>query len=138
MQLFYNNKQKTRLYFVFYRSKSNAFDSCSKVLRYAPSQNGLLADSPQLQRPKTVLPYKPYTIKLESVISKSPSILMDLLLLIISFVLIMHIYFFEFKGYKIYVHHFVFSLLLLLKLQFILILFYSRFDQRKYFFYHHY
>jgi hypothetical protein len=72
------------VYFVFIGSKSNAFDSCSKVLRYAPSQNGLLADSPQLQRPKTVLPYKPYTIKLESIISKSPSILMDLLLLIIS------------------------------------------------------
>jgi hypothetical protein len=65
-----------------------------KSTRYAPSQNGLLADSPQLQRPKTVLPYKPYTIKLESVISKSPSILMDLLLLIISFVLLMQLFIF--------------------------------------------
>jgi hypothetical protein len=86
-----------------------------KVLRYAPSQNGLLADSPQLQRPKTVLPYKPYTIKLESVISKSPSILMDLLLLIISLFYSCNYLFFEFKGYKIDVHHFVFSSLFTLK-----------------------
>jgi hypothetical protein len=52
---------------------------------------------------------------------------MDLLLLIISFVLLMQLFIFEFKGYKIDVHHFVFSSLFTFKLQFILILFYSRF-----------
>jgi hypothetical protein len=55
MQLFFDVNKNEIVYFVF-GGKSNAFDSCSKVLRCEPSQNGLLADSPQRQIPKAVLP----------------------------------------------------------------------------------
>jgi hypothetical protein len=50
------------------------------------------ADSPQRQRPKAVLPSRPYTIPQQSIISKSPSILMDPLLLIINFVLLIELF----------------------------------------------
>jgi hypothetical protein len=83
------------------------------------------ADSPQRQRPKAVLPSRPYTIPLESII-KSPSILMDPLLLIINFVLPIELFIYFNLKVKIYVHHFVFSYIFTLKLQFILILFYNR------------
>jgi hypothetical protein len=79
------NKENGILYFVFIGGKSNALDSCSKLLRCEPSQ-GLLEDNPQRQSPKAVLPSSPYTIPSQSIISKSPSILIDPLLLIISFV----------------------------------------------------
>jgi hypothetical protein len=59
-----------------------------------------------------LLDHTPYQ---ESIISKSPSILMDPLLLIINFVLPIELFiYFNFKGCKIYVHHFVFSYIFLL------------------------
>jgi hypothetical protein len=82
------------LYFVFIGGKSNALDSCSKLLRCEPSQKGLLEDNPQRQSPKAVLPSSPYTIPSQSIISKSPSILIDPLLLIISFVLLIMLFIF--------------------------------------------
>jgi hypothetical protein len=81
-------------YLVFIGGKSNAFDSCSKLLRCEPSQKGLLEDNPQRQRPKAVLPSNPYTLPSQSIISKSPSILIDPLLLIISFVLLIMLFIF--------------------------------------------
>jgi hypothetical protein len=51
---------------------------------------------------------------------------MDPLLLIINFVLPIELFiYFNFKGCKIYVHHFVFFYIFYFKAQFILILFYN-------------
>jgi hypothetical protein len=92
-----------------------------------PSQNGLLADSPQRQRPKAVLLPRPYTIPLESIISKSPSILMDPLLLIINFVLPIELFIYLISKVVKYMFTILYFLIFFtFKVQFILILFYNR------------
>src|ERR1039458_1446972 len=54
--------------------RSRAVTSCVKLhSRCEPSQNGLLADWPQRQRPMEVRPARPNLFPLGSIISKSPS-----------------------------------------------------------------
>jgi hypothetical protein len=80
-----------------------------KTTACEPSQ-GLLEDNPQRQSPKAVLP-SVHTIPSQSIISKSPSILIDPLLLIISFVLLIMLFiFFEIKiaKYMLTISHFTF------------------------------
>jgi hypothetical protein len=70
-----------------------------KIATVRTITKGLLDDNPQRQDPKPFFLSSPYTLPSQSIISKSPSILIDPLLLIISFVLL--IVLFIFLGSKI-------------------------------------
>jgi hypothetical protein len=101
---FYGVDSKQYCLFRFHWRQIKGLRFMIKIATVRTITKGLLDDNPQRQRPKAVL--RPYTLPSQSIISKSPSILIDPLLLIISFVLLMVLFIFEFKDCKIYAFHF--------------------------------
>src|SRR6478672_1201272 len=73
-------------YASFLGGRAKATALCSKCPLCDPSQKGLLLERPHLQRETTVRPPRSYTLPSLSTISKSPSMRVDPLLLITSFV----------------------------------------------------
>jgi hypothetical protein len=80
------NLPQANSYVVFFGGNANATASCSKLPLCEPSQKGIFLDKPHLHKPKVVLPPRSYWFPFLSTISKSPSIFIEPLLLMVSFV----------------------------------------------------